>query len=146
MMRFLGRVAIKADGMTTRIVFPAFLGLLLSASTAFAHHSFAATYHEDQEARIEGKIIQFLFRNPHSFVHVEAPDETGTMRRWVVEWRAASGLSNQGVGGNTLKVGDVVVITGNRARDPADFRLRMLTLTRKSDGFTWGIRAGEVVD
>lgn len=124
------------------------LALVLLAFTpyAFAHHSFAATYHEDQEARIEGKIIQFLFRNPHSFVHVEAPDESGTMQQWVVEWRAATGLSNQGVGVSTLKVGDEVVITGNKARDPADHRLRMLSLTRKSDGFTWGMRSGEVVD
>ena len=146
MIRLLKRIATTLDAVKTRVVFPALLALLVSAPAAFGHHSFAATYHEDQEARIEGRIIQFLFRNPHSYVHVEALDETGTMRKWVIEWRAASGLSTQGVGGNTLKVGDVVDITGNNARDPADYRLRMLTLTRKSDGFNWGIRAGEVVD
>jgi len=122
------------------------LAALVTTLPAFGHHSFAATYHEDAEATIEGQIIQFLFRNPHSYVHVEAPDATGTMRRWVIEWRGASGLSNQGVGAGTLKVGDAVVITGNTARDPADFRLRMLTLTRTSDGFSWGLRPQEVVD
>ena len=126
----------------------ALLGLLVVlgvVSPALAHHSFAATY-QDEEGRIEGRIIQFLFRNPHSFVHVEAPDESGTMQRWVVEWRAAGGLSGQGINLSTLKVGDEVVIVGNKARDPADYRLRMLSLTRKSDGFSWGMRPGEVVD
>lgn len=146
MTRLLKRMFRRADAMTARIVLSILSMLLVSAPAAFGHHSFAATYHESEEARIEGHIIQFLFRNPHSYVHVEAPDETGTMRKWVIEWRAASGLSTQGVGGNTLKVGDAVVISGNKARDPADFRLRMLTLTRTSDGFNWGIRAGEVVD
>ena len=136
----------KLGALTSLLVVPAALCLLAVAQPALGHHSFAATYHEDEEARIDGHIIQFVFRNPHSFVQVEAPDETGTMRKWVVEWRAASGLSNQGVKVDTLKVGDEVVITGNRARDPGDFRLRMLTLTRKSDGYSWGMKPDEVVD
>jgi len=49
----------------------------LSAGSVSAHHSFAATYLEGQTQKIEGKVVQFLFRNPHSFLHVEAPDEKG---------------------------------------------------------------------
>lgn len=145
MTRLLKRT-MRAVREMSGLICSVLVALMVSAPAALGHHSFAATYHEDQEGRIEGRIIQFLFRNPHSYVHVEAPDETGTMRRWVIEWRAATGLSSQGVGVNTLKVGDEVIITGNKARDPADFRLRMLTLTRKSDGFTWGLRPNEVVD
>ena len=43
------------------------------AGAAAAHHSFTATYFEDRTMEIEGKLLQFMFRNPHSFVHVEAP-------------------------------------------------------------------------
>ena len=42
----------------------------LAGVRALAHHSFAATYLEDQSVTIEGELVQFLFRNPHSFVHV----------------------------------------------------------------------------
>src|SRR2546426_10867644 len=49
----------------------------LSAGSVSAHHSFAATYLEGQTQKIEGKVVQFLFRNPHSFLHVEASDEKG---------------------------------------------------------------------
>ena len=44
---------------------------------AYAHHSFAATYLEDQTVTIEGELVQFLFRNPHSFVHVMVKEKDG---------------------------------------------------------------------
>lgn len=115
-------------------------------SAAAAHHSFTATYFEDQTVQIEGKLLQFMFRNPHSFVHVEAPGEDGEMHRWAVEWGGAGQLANQGVTNQTLKPGDVVTITGNPGRNPTDFRLRMRYLRRNSDGFDWGNRPGETFD
>ena len=113
------------------------------AGAAAAHHSFTATYFEDRTMEIEGKLLQFMFRNPHSFVHVEAPDDKGQLQRWAVEWGGAGQLSDQGVTNQTLKVGDVVTITGNPGRDPSDSRVRMLYLRRNSDGFDWGRRPGE---
>jgi hypothetical protein len=112
----------------------------------YAHHSFAATYHEDKTVKIEGKLVQFQFRNPHSFVHVEAPDEQGVMQRWAVEWGGAGQLGGQGVTRETLKPGDVVVITGSPGRNPADHRIRMVTLRRPVDGFGWGGKTGETFE
>jgi len=120
--------------------------VLMSAAAAYAHHSFAATYVEDKTTKVEGKIIQFLFRNPHSFLHVEAPDEDGVVQKWVIEWGGAGALQGQGVTRDTLKVGDSVIVTGNPGRDPADHRMRIVTLKRTTDGFTWGTRAGERVE
>ena len=40
----------------------------------FAHHSFSATYEITKAIKLEGTIVQFVYRNPHSFVHVDAPD------------------------------------------------------------------------
>jgi hypothetical protein len=113
------------------------------AGAATAHHSFTATYFEDRTMEIEGKLLQFMFRNPHSFVHVEAPDENGQLQRWAVEWGGAGQLAGQGVTNQTLRVGDVVSITGNPGRDPADHRIRMQYLRRGSDGFEWGRNPGE---
>jgi hypothetical protein len=115
----------------------------MAGSIARAHHSFTATYFEDRTIQIEGKLLQFLFRNPHSFVHVEAPDENGDLHRWAVEWGGAGQLAGQGVTNQTLRVGDVVSITGNPGRDPGDHRVRMQYLRRSSDGFDWGRRPGE---
>ena len=119
---------------------------LLSGITASAHHSQAAQYDTSKKVSIEGTMVQFQFRNPHSFVQVEAPDETGQVVRWSIEWGGSGQLTGQGVSRTTLKYGDVVTITANPSRTPNDHKLHMLTLQRKSDGFGWGTRPGEVTD
>ena len=114
-------------------------GAFAYGATAFAHHSFAATYLETSEATIEGDLVQFIYRNPHAFVQVMAPDpETKEVVRWAIEWAGNGQLRQQGVTAETLKVGDHVVITGSPGRNPEDHRLRMRTITRPKDGWHWG--------
>ena len=120
--------------------------LMIAGMTVRAHHSFAATYDESKSVMIEGRLVQFLFRNPHSVVHVMAPDDKGQEQRWAVEWGGAGQLAGQGVTRETLKPGDVVVISGNPGRNAADHRIRMVTLRRPSDGFGWGTQPGQTVD
>lgn len=122
------------------------IAALATGARSDAHHSFAATYHEDQSVTIEGNLVQFLFRNPHSFVHVMVKEKTGEMVRYSVEWGGAGQLGGQGVNRDTLKPGDFVVIMGSPGRNPADHRVRMVSLRRPKDGFGWGTRPGEVVD
>ena len=111
-----------------------------------AHHSFAATYFEDKQERIEGELVQFLFRNPHSFVHVEVKDAKGVVIRYAVEWGGGGQLGRTGVTRETLKSGDHVVIIGNPGRNPEDHRLRMLRLQRPSDNHSSANRPGETFD
>ena len=118
--------------------------MLSTVAAAYAHHSFAATYDQKQTITITGKMVQFSFRNPHSFVQVEV-GEGNEKVRWAVEWAGAAQLANSGIQNDTLKYGDTVVITGNPGRNAADHRLRMTTVKRP-DGFTWGTKPGEVVE
>ena len=81
--------ATQAGHVVDVLQIPAFLcrqtDLLVAAASvmvgtrAFAHHSFAATYLEDQTVTIEGELVQFLFRNPHSFVHVMVKEKDGAI-------------------------------------------------------------------
>ena len=120
--------------------------VMLSSGQSLAHHSFAATYFEDKTEKIEGTLVQFMFRNPHSFVTIEGKDENGKMQRWGVEWGGAGQLGGQGVKRDTLKAGDHVIISGNPGRDPSEHRIRMLSVKRPSDGFGWGGRPSETFD
>jgi len=120
--------------------------MTLSSIQLSAHHSFAATYFEDKQEKIEGDLVQFLFRNPHSFVHLEVKEPNGQVVRYAVEWGGGGQLGRQGVTRETLKVGDHVVIIGNPGRNPEDHRLRMIRLQRPSDGYTWGGKPGETFD
>lgn len=106
--------------------------------SVYAHHSFAATYAEDKTAKIEGKLVQFTFRNPHSFVQVEVKDENGVVKRWSVEWGGAGQLGSQGLSRDTLRPGDHVIVVGQPGRNPEDNRLKMLSIHRPSDGWKWG--------
>ena len=119
---------------------------LIGGSVAWAHHSYGATYNSKKEIKLQGKLVQFVYRNPHSFVHVEAADEGGAMQRWAVEWSGTSQLANSGVTRESLKVGDQVVITARPSRVSTEYRALMLRLVRPIDGFSWGSRGGEVVD
>jgi hypothetical protein len=118
------------------------IGLVLAASLAggrsWAHHSFAATYIESQKVTVEGTLVQFLWRNPHSFVHLVVKDDGGEEQRWAAEWGGGGQLSRQGVARDSLKVGDHLIITGDPSRTKGDNRLRVRTILRPSDGWRWG--------
>ena len=129
------------------ILFVAVAAVAVLASTvAYAHHSYGATYNVSEEVKVEGTLVQVVFRNPHSFVHIQAPDAKGDEQRWAVEWAGTAQLGNAGVTRETLRVGDDIVIVGRPSRVRGEHRLLMVTLTRPEDGFAWGTRAGEVVD
>ena len=55
--------------------------LTMISATAYAHHSFTATYDTDKTVTIEGKVTQFLLRNPHSFLHVTSTDKDGLTQK-----------------------------------------------------------------
>lgn len=117
-----------------------------SATVVTAHHSYGATYDVSAEIRLEGRLVQFVLRNPHSFVHVQAPDAKGVMQRWAIEWAGTAQLNTQGVRRESLRVGDEIVVVGRPSRVPGEYRALMVSLRRPLDGFEWGTREGEVVD
>ena len=131
--------------MKTRLaLIAATVGIMLIGSPVSANHSFAGTYLEDATpVTVEGTLVAFLVRNPHSFVHVEdatkKDPKTGEPIRWSIEWGAAGQLAQQGVRTGSLKVGDKVKVTGSPGRNAEDYRLRKRTITRPSDGWTWPV-------
>ena len=116
------------------------IGTLAFGASADAHHSIDATYLTGKVIKLEGSIVLFEFRNPHSFLHIEAPDPDGTVQRWSLEWRSSASLGQDGIKRDTLKIGDVVAITGNPSRTAGDHRALLTALRRKSDGFGWETR------
>ena len=121
--------------------------MTLVGSTADAHHSFPATYAVNKIITIEGSVAQLLFRNPHSFLQIDAKDVSGQVQRWSLEWGGATQLTSQGVVKDTLKVGDSLIVTANPARSTeSSTRALLKTLKRPADGWTWGLQAGQVVE
>ena len=111
-----------------------------------AHHSFGGTYDVDRQITITGKMVQVTLRAPHAFFHVEVEDATGGAQRWAIEGAAPAQFAQQGIDRDTFKIGDPVAVVVNPSRSPNSTRARLITITRTTDGKSWGTRAGETVN
>jgi hypothetical protein len=122
-------------------------GSIFAFSTwAYGHHSIAATYQQDTQVELEGRLVQFVFRNPHSFVHIEVGNPQGQKERWAVEWTGTAALIQRGMDAASLRPGDQLVLTAYPSRAPGEKRALMTSLNRPSDGLSWGKLPGEVVE
>lgn len=101
------------------------------------HHSFAAHYFEEQVVTVEGTVVQFDYTAPHAWVHV-AIAEAGGERRIGAEWANPNRLTRDGIGKDTLKPGDHVIVIGSPGRNAAEQRMHLKGIERPADGWRWG--------
>ena len=111
--------------------------LPVAGSQAFAHHAATATYQHGKSVKVEGTLKEFLWRNPHSFIRVEAPDDKGVMQVWLIEGAAPTQLAEGGVTSTSFRPGDHVIVTGTPGRVAEDHRMLLEKIERPSDGFKW---------
>ena len=111
--------------------------LTLGGVQASAHHAATATYLHGKSVTVEGTLKEFLWRNPHSFMKVEAPDDKGVTQLWLIEGAAPTQLAEGGVTRNSLRPGDHVIVTGMPGRVTEDHRMLLQKVERPSDGFKW---------
>lgn len=116
--------------MKFRVSLLVVMAALLSGVAARAHHSFAGTYVEDQVVRIEGKVVEFNIRNPHSFITIEVIEKDGKPAKWGAEWGGVTQLSQGGVNRFTLEAGDHLIIEGAPPRDSQDRKVLLRRVWR----------------
>ena len=117
--------------------FAVFGGLVLSGQVG-AHHSFAAAYNMQDAISIKGTIVNVRLTNPHSFFFLDVEDESGEIVRWSFEAGTPSGMIRNGYSPNIIKEGDVVTISGFRAKD-ATKPNGMMTELVTGDGTVYGM-------
>jgi hypothetical protein len=91
--------------------------ILGSAAPSFAHHSFAAEFDGTKPVTLRGKVTEFEWVNPHSWVHIDVTDDKGNTVNWACETAPPNMLYRTGWRRDSLKTGDEVVIEGFRAKD-----------------------------
>jgi hypothetical protein len=127
--------------MKSKLITLIIVGALLSGVAAYAHHSFAGTYIEDKLVRIEGTVVKFDIRNPHSFISIEVKEKDGKLVRWGGEWGGVTQLSQGGVDRYTLQVGDYLIIDGAPSRDFEEKKVLVRRAVRpksaKRDAWEW---------
>jgi hypothetical protein len=116
--------------MKPRLLYLTIVVASLSGVAAYAHHSFAGTYVENKLMKIEGKVVEFNIRNPHSFILLEVAEKDGKAVRWGGEWGGVTQLSQGGVTRFTLEVGDHLIIEGAPPRDSTDKKVLVRRVSR----------------
>jgi Family of unknown function (DUF6152) len=90
--------------------------LMLAASNATAHHSFAPHFDTSRRVNISGTVKRYEARNPHSYLHIDAVDENGRTREYVCESHGVTQLTRIGITPQLFKPGTKLTVTGPASR------------------------------
>jgi hypothetical protein len=85
------------------------LALLLTAGTAFAHHS-PIVFDRTKQVTLTGVVTEFRWGNPHSWIHIDVADADGKTANWSIEMNPAGHLARDGWRSTTHKQGDRVSV------------------------------------
>ncbi len=91
--------------------------LLSFGIPAWAHHSFSAVFDADSPVEANGTVTKVEWRNPHAWIYIDVEGENGNVVNWAFELGSPNGLRRRGWSRDTVKVGDVISVSGYRARD-----------------------------
>jgi len=99
-----------------RIALLAAAAVLGMGSPALAHHSFAM-FDQTKTVTLKGKVLEFQWTNPHSWIELEVANGHGAVDKWSIELNSPNNLTRQGWKRTMLKPGDEVTVTINPLRD-----------------------------
>jgi len=110
------------------------------AAPAFAHHSFAVYYLEQDTIEIEGEVVEFQYKNPHAVLFVEGNEKAdiGAPKVYAAEWVSVAQLTRAEIPKNFFKPGDRIRIWASPNKNPLDNRVRLKRMERQSDHWKWG--------
>jgi hypothetical protein len=116
-----------------------FLYAALAALTvlpAVAHHS-GAMFDDNKSITLQGTVKQYQWTNPHCWIQLVVPDQTG-MAEWSVEMGAPMELFRNGWRPGTLRAGDKITVVIHPMRDGSHGGLYVSAIA--ADGTPFGRR------
>jgi hypothetical protein len=89
------------------------LGVILAAVPLFAHHGGSSLYDMSKELTVEATVTEFLWTNPHVEISLDAKDDKGKVKHWLLEAGSPPVMVNKGWNRKSLEPGDAIKITFN---------------------------------
>src|ERR1700728_2613900 len=116
------------------------LALLLSRSSAYAHHAFAAEFDTDNPVQITGTVTKVEWTNPHVHFYVDVKNDQGEVVNWNIELGPPLILRHLGWRQDSLKARDQGEGEGFPARSQSN-----LAKCKESDVGGWSKRLRGIV-
>jgi hypothetical protein len=105
------------------------IGVLTSATPLIAHHSVSGEFDSNKPVKFTGKVKQVEWGNPHIYTQVETTDPTtGKPIVFRIEGSAPNTLFRAGWRKDSLKAGETVTVSGNRAKNPDSVNVGQATI------------------
>ena len=87
------------------------------ASSALAHHAFAAEFDAKKPVNFKGTITKMEWINPHTWLHVDVKQPDGKLVNWAIEAGTPNVLFRRGFTKESLLPGTEIMIDGYQAKD-----------------------------
>ena len=87
-------------------------------SSIQGHHAFSSEFDIDKPIRLRGEITRMEWVNPHSWLHMTAVLDDGTLEEWMLEGGTQNTLLRQGLTDKILQIGSEILVRGYQSIDP----------------------------
>ena len=92
-------------------------GLLFASGIVLAHHAYTAEFDTTKPVKVTGVVTKLEWSNPHIWIYLDVKDDKGNVTNWGFSASPPGMLARRGITKNSLKQGDVLTISGHRAKD-----------------------------
>ena len=91
--------------------------LVSSPASVPAHHAFSAEFDAKMPVTLQGSVTKIEMVNPHGWIYIDVKGSDGKVINWAIETGGPNALARRGVKKGFLPIGQVVIVTGYRAKD-----------------------------
>ena len=89
------------------------VGVLMTAIPLWAHHGGTSLYDMSKVVTAQATVTDFQWTNPHVEIGLDAKDDKGKVRHWILEANSPPVMVNKGWNRKSLEAGEVIKVTFN---------------------------------
>ena len=120
------------------------IGVLLSAVSLFGHHGGGSLYDLSKQVTAQATVTDFQWTNPHVEIGIDAKDDRGKVKHWILEANSTPVMVNRGWNRKTLEPGEMINVTFNPSLRGGSVG-RLIKLVKADGRELGGLSAGENV-